>query len=197
MLLSSTLTFFQPTQLKKGKNKSESQGLTPSSWDLACKMRRGGWPCLHFVSNAYCGSRHSCPLSQWCHPAISSSVVPFSSCLQPFPATRYFPVSQLFTKGGQSISASGSVSVLSMNIQDWFPIGLTGLISLQSKGLSRVFSSTTVEKYQSFGYVMWTADSLEETLMLFEGRRRKEWQRMRWLDGIIYSNSWVWTYSDR
>ena len=81
---------------------------------------------------------NSCPSSQWCHPIISSSVMPFFSCLQSFPASGSFPMSQLFTSGGQSIGASASVSVLPMNIQDWFPLWLTGLISLQSKGLSRV-----------------------------------------------------------
>ena len=91
---------------------------------------------------------NSCPLSQWCHPAISSSVIPFSSCLQSFPASGSFPMSQVFTSGGQSIGASASV--LPMNIQDWFPLRLTGLISLQSKGLSRVFSNTTVQKHQFF-----------------------------------------------
>ena len=87
---------------------------------------------------------NSCPSSRWCHPTISSSVVPFSSCLQSFPASGSFPVSQFFTSGGQSIGASASV--LPMNIQGWYPLGLTGLISLQSKGLSRIFSNTTVEK---------------------------------------------------
>ena len=86
---------------------------------------------------------NSCPFSQWCHPTISSSVVPFSSRLQSFPAARSFPVSQLFASGGQSIGASGSTSVLPMNIQDWFPLGLTGLISLLSKRLARIFSSTS------------------------------------------------------
>ena len=93
---------------------------------------------------------NSCPSSQWCHPTISSSVIPFSSCLQFFPALRSFPVSQLFAWGGQSIGVSASTSVLPMNIQDWFPLGLTGWISLQSKGLTRVFSNTTVQKYQFF-----------------------------------------------
>ena len=92
---------------------------------------------------------NSCPSSQWCHPTISFSVVPFSSCLQSFPVS--FPMSQFFTSGGQSIRASVSASVLPMNIQNWFPLGLTGLISLQSKGLSRVFSNTTVQKHQFFG----------------------------------------------
>ena len=78
---------------------------------------------------------NSCPSSRWCHPTISSSVIPFSSCLQFFPASRSFPMSQFFASGGQSIGASISASVLPMNIQDWFPLGLTGMISLQSKGL--------------------------------------------------------------
>ena len=85
-----------------------------------------------------------CPLSWWCHPTISSSVVPFSSCPQSFPASGSFQMSQLFTSGGQSIGISASTSVLSMNTQDWSPLGWAGWISLQSKGLSRVFSNTTV-----------------------------------------------------
>ena len=95
--------------------------------------------------------RNWCPLSRWCHPTISSSVVPFSSCFQSFPASGSFPMSQLFASGGQSIRASASASAVSMNIQDWFPLGLMGWISLQSKGLSRVFSNTTVQKHQFFG----------------------------------------------
>ena len=91
-----------------------------------------------------------CPLSRWCHPTISSSATLFSSCLQSFLASGCFPMSWLFTSGGQSIGASASASVLSMNIQGWFPLGLSGLISLQSKGLSRIFSSTTIWKYQFF-----------------------------------------------
>ena len=93
----------------------------------------------------------SCPWSQWCHPTILFSVPHFSSCLQSFPASGSFPVSQLFTSGGQSIGASASASVLPMNIQDWFPLGLTGLISLLSKWLLRVFSSTRVWNHQFFG----------------------------------------------
>ena len=89
-----------------------------------------------------------CPFSQGCHPTISSSIVPFYSCLQSFPASRSFPMSQLFSSGGQNIGVSASVSVLPMNIQDSFPLGWTGWISLQSKGLSRVFSNTTVQKHQ-------------------------------------------------
>ena len=91
-----------------------------------------------------------CPLSRWCHPTISSSVVPFS-CSQSFPASGSFQMSQLFVSGGQSIGVSASTSVLPMNTQDWFPLGWTGWISLQSKGLSRVFFNVTVQKHQFFG----------------------------------------------
>ena len=93
---------------------------------------------------------NSCALSWWCHPGISSSVIPFSSCPKSFPASGSFPMSQLFAWGGQSIGVSASASVLPMNTQDWFPLGWTGLISLQSKGLSRVFSNTTAQKHQFF-----------------------------------------------
>ena len=92
---------------------------------------------------------NSCPLCRWCHPTISSSVVPFF-CLQSFPVSGSFQMSQFFTSGGQSIEVSASASVLPMNIQDWFPLGLTSLISLQFKGLSRVFSNTIVQKHQFF-----------------------------------------------
>ena len=94
---------------------------------------------------------NSCPLSWWCYLTISSSADTFSFCLQSFPTSGSFPASWLFATGGQNIGASASVSVLPMNIQDWFPLGLTGLISLSSKGLSGVFSSTTVQKHQFFG----------------------------------------------
>ena len=92
-----------------------------------------------------------CPLNWWCYPNISSSTVPFSSCPQSFPASGSFQMSQLFASGGQSIVVSASTSVLPMNTQDWSPLGWTGWISLQSKGLSRVFSNTTVQKHQFFG----------------------------------------------
>ena len=95
-------------------------------------------------------SSNSCPLSRWCHPTISSSVTPFSSCPQSFPASVSFPMSQLFASDGQSIGVSASTSVIPMNIQDWSPLGWTGWISLQSKGLSRVFSSTTAQKHHLF-----------------------------------------------
>ena len=93
---------------------------------------------------------NSCPSSWWCHPTISSSVVPFFSCLQSFPSSESFPMSQLLAWGGQSIGVSASAAVLPMNTQDWSPLGWTGWISLQSKGLSRVFSNTKVQKHQFF-----------------------------------------------
>ena len=109
-------------------------------------------PCPSPSPGAY---SNSCPLNWWCCPTISSSVVPFSSCLQSFPASGFFPMSRLFSSGAQSIKASASSSVPPMNISfDWLvwsPLGLTGLISLQSKGLSRVFSRTTDQKHQFFG----------------------------------------------
>ena len=93
---------------------------------------------------------NSCASSRWCHPAISSSVIPFSSYPQSFPASGSFPTSQLFASGGQSIRVSASTSALPTNTQDWSPLGWTGWISLQSKGLSRVFSNTTVQKHKFF-----------------------------------------------
>ena len=121
------------------------QSLSPVRLHNPMNCRTPGLPCPS-VSPTVCSN--SCPLSQWCHPTISSSVVPFSSCLQSFPASGSFPMSQLFALGAQSIGASASV--LSLKSQGWFPLGLTGLISLLSKGLSRVFSSTTVWKHQFF-----------------------------------------------
>ena len=105
-------------------------------------------PCPSPTHRAY---SNSCPLSQWCYPTISSSVIFFSSCVQSFPASGSFPVSQSFASGGQIIGVSASTSVPPMNIQDWFPLELTDLISLQLKGLSRVFPNTTVQKHQFFG----------------------------------------------
>ena len=106
----------------------------------------GRLPCPSPTPKAYI---NSCPSRRWCHPTIPSSVVPFS-CLQSFPASGSFQMSRVFASGRQSIWVSASASVLPMNIQDWFPLGLTGWISLQSKGLSRVFSNTTVQKHQFF-----------------------------------------------
>ena len=105
-------------------------------------------PCSSSTFGVYSSS---CPPSWWCHPAISSSVIPFSSCLQSFPALGSFQMSQFFASGGQSIGVPASASVLAMNNQDWSPLGLTGWISLQSKGLSKIFSNTTVQKHQFFG----------------------------------------------
>ena len=104
-------------------------------------------PCLSPIPGVHSDSR---PSSQSCHSTNSSSVIPFSSCLQSFPASGSFPMSQFFTSGGQSIGVSASTSVLPMNTQDRSPLGLTGWISLQSKRLSRVFSNTTVQKHQFF-----------------------------------------------
>ena len=104
-------------------------------------------PCPSPIPRAY---SNSCPSSRWCHPTISFYVVPFSPCLQSLPASGSFPRHQFFTSGGQNIGVSPLASVLPMNIQDWFPLGWTGWISLLSKGLSRVFSNTTVQKHQFF-----------------------------------------------
>ena len=109
-------------------------------WDpMDCSML--GFPVLHYVPEC----SNACASSQWCHPTIWSSAIPFSSCPQSFPASGSFPTSQLFASGGQSTGASASVSVLPMNIQDWFPLGLTGLISLLSKGLSRVLQHLSLK----------------------------------------------------
>ena len=104
-------------------------------------------PCP-FPAPRYCSN--SCPSSQWCHPTILSFVIPFSSCLQSFPASGSLLMSQFFAWGGQSIGVSASASVLPINIQGWFPLGWTGWISLQSKGLSRVFSNPPVRRHQFF-----------------------------------------------
>ena len=119
---------------------------------------------------------NSCPLSWWWHPAISFSVVPFSSCLQSFPASESFPLSQFFASDGQSMGVSASASVLPMNIQDWFPFGWTGLISLQSKGLSRIFSNTTVQKHQFFGAQLSLLSNSHVHIWLLE-------KPYLWLDG--------------
>ena len=124
-----------------------------SSVTQSCFLRPHGQqharlPCPSPIPRA---CSNSCWLSRWCHPTSSSSVVPFSSHLQSVPASGSFPMNWLFASGGQSIGASVSASVLPMNIQDWFPLGLTGWISLQSRGLSRVFSNTTLQKHQFFG----------------------------------------------
>ena len=118
----------------------------PTLWDPV-DFSMPGFPVHHQLPEL---TQIQHPLSRWCHPNISSSVTPFSSCLQSFPASGAFQMNQLFASGGQSIGVSASTSVLPVNIQDWFPLGLTGWISLQSKGLSRVSSNTTVQKHQFF-----------------------------------------------
>ena len=118
--------------------------MSDSLWPHGVKHTR--LPCSS-LSPEVCSN--SCPLSWWCHPTISTSIAPFSSCPQSFPASGFFPWNQFFASGGQSIAASAPV--LPMNIQDWFPLGLTSLISLLSQGLLRVFSSTTIWKHQFFG----------------------------------------------
>ena len=121
-------------------------------------------PCPSPTPRAY---SNSCPSSWWCHPTISSSVVLFFSCLQFFPSWESFLMSQFCTLGGQSIGASPSALVSPMNIQDWFPLGWTGLISLQSKGLSRVFSKTTVQKHQFFSaqFSLWSNSYISTWLL--------------------------------
>ena len=124
------------------------------------------WPCglqhtrLPCPSLSHKACANSCPLIRWCHPTIASSAAPFFSCPQSFPASGSFPMIWLFASGGQNIGASASAPVLLMNIQGWFPLGWTGLIFLQSKGLSRVFSNTTVQKHQFFStqlsLTIWT-----------------------------------------
>ena len=119
-----------------------SDSLQPHGWQHARPPCPSPTPRVH---------PNSCPLSQWCHPTISSSVIPFSFHLQSFPAAGSFQMSQFFPPGGQSIGVSASVSVFPMNTQDWPPLGWSGWTSLQSKGLSRVFSNTTVKMHQFFG----------------------------------------------
>ena len=119
--------------------------MSDSLWP--CGLQHARPPCPSPTSGVY---SNSCPLSRWCQPTISPSVIPFSSHLKSFPASGSFPLSQFFVSGDQSIGASALTSVLPMNIQDWFPLGWTGWISLQSKGLSRVFSNTTIQKHQIF-----------------------------------------------
>ena len=145
-----------------------SDSLWPHEWQHARP------PCPSPAPGVY---SHSCPSSQWCHPAVSSSAVPFF-CPQSLPASGSFPMSQLFAWGGQSIGVSASASVLSMNTQDWSPLGWTGGISLQSKGLSRVFSNTTVQKHQFFStqlssqsnFHMTTGKTIDMTRRTFIGK---------------------------
>ena len=130
---------------------------------------------------------NACPLSRWCHPTISSSVSPLSSCPQSFPELGSSPVCQLFTLGGQSIEASTSALVLPLNIQDWFPLWLTGFISLLSKGLSEVFFSTTIRKYQFFSTQpsLWSNSYIRTWLLE---------KPQLWLDGPLSAN-WCLCFS--
>ena len=142
--------YLKKTKNKKQLLKSNTQfnSVTQSFDSLPpCEPQHARPPCPSLISGVY---PNSCPLTWWCHPTISSSVVPFSSCPQSFPTSGSFHMSQLFTSGGLSTGVSASTSVLPMNTQDWSPLGLTGWI-LQSKGLLRVFSNTTVQKHQFFG----------------------------------------------
>ena len=135
-------------------------------------------PCPSSTPGVHSNSR---PSSRWCHPAISSSVVPFSFCPQSLPASESFPLSQLFTWGGQSTGVSALASVLSMNTQDWSLLRWTGWISLQSKGLSRVFSNTTVQKHQFFAAQLSSqSNSHIHTWLL-----AKPWLEKPWLDGPL------------
>ena len=136
----------------------------PTLCDPMDCMQHARLPCPSPTPEA-CSS--SCPLCWWYHPTFSSSVVPFSSCLQTFPASGSFPKSQFFTSGGQNIRVSASASVFSMNIQDLFPLGWTGWISLQSKGLSRAFSNTTVQKHQFFDaqLSLWSSSHIYKWLL--------------------------------
>ena len=154
---------------------------------------------------------NSCPLSQWCHPTIRSSAAPFSSCPQSFPESGSFQMSQFFTSGGWSIGASTSASVFPMNTQGWFPLGLTGLISKMSKELSRVFSSTTVQKHQfcSAQPSLWSnshmhataAKSLQSCPTLWDPRNDSppgspvpgilQARTLEWV-AISFSNAWKW-----
>ena len=140
----------QPSERGKNNCKQRSvqlscSAMSDSLWPHGLQHTR--LPCPSPTPGAY---SNSCLLSRWCHPIISSSVIPFSSHLQTFPASESFQVRQFFASGGQSIGVSASASVLPMNIQDWFPLGWTGWIPLQSNGLSSVFSNTTVQKHQFF-----------------------------------------------
>ena len=152
---------YSGTPVTKGRSVQFSF-VSNSLWPHELQHKR--LPCPSPTPRVY---SNSCPLSQWCHTTISSSVTPFSSWPQSFPASGSFPVSQLFTSGGQSIGASVSASVLPMNIQGWFPLGWTVWISLLSKGLSRVFSNTTVQKHQSFSAQpsLWSSSHIHTWLL--------------------------------
>ena len=146
--------------------------MSDSLWPHGLQNTRLPCPSL---SSGVCSN--SCPLSRWCRPTISSSVVPFSSRLQSFPASGFFPKSQIFASGGHSIGASASTSVLLMNIQGLFPLGLTGLVSLLSERLSRVFSNITVWKHQFFGTqpFLWSNSHICTWLLEIYGPLLAKW----------------------
>ena len=140
---------------------------------------------------------NSCPSSRWCHPDISSSVVPFSSCPQSLPVSGSFPVSQLFPWGGQSIGVSASASAFPMNNQDWCPLGWTGWTSLQARGLSRVFSNTTVQKHWFFGAQFSSqSNSHIHTWPLVSIKSRYEKGKIKFLLASRFSISFSWTAGD-
>ena len=150
-LLTSTKLPFFPIKVRWGKVSkltfSQFSSSVVSNSLLPRGLQHSRPPCPSPTPRVY---SNSCPWSWWCHPTISSSAIPFSSHLQSFPASRSFKMSQFFPSGGQSIGVSASTSVLPKNTQDWSPLGWSDWISLQSKGLSRVFSNTTVQKHQFF-----------------------------------------------
>ena len=142
-LKGSTFQIFKSITISRASVQFSHSVVSNSLWPHELQHARPPYPSL--TPRIY---PNPCPLSQWCHPTISSADVPFSSCPQSFPALAFFQMSQFFASGGQSIGASASISVLPVNTQDWSPLGWTGWIFLQSKGLSRVFSNTTVQKHQ-------------------------------------------------
>ena len=145
------------------------------------------WIAAHQASLSITNSRSSLRLSRWCHPAISSSVVPFSSCPQSLPASESFPMSQLFAWGDQSIGVSALASVLPMDTQDWSPLEWTGWISLQSKGLSRVFSNTTVQEHQFFSAQLSSPNRLLEISGEITPERMKGWSQSK-----NNTQLWMW-----
>ena len=140
-------------------------------------LQQARFPCPLPTPGAY---SNSCPSSWWCHPTILSSVISFCSLFQSFPASGSFPLIQFFASCGQSIGVSASASVLPMNIQDWFPLGWTGWISLQSQGLSRIFSNTTVQKHQFFSALpsLWSNSHIHTWLL----EKPEPWLDLTWLD---------------
>ena len=150
MIFHDSSTILHPHQQRMSVSQSVSQSFQSltSVQLFATPWTAASSPCPSPTARACLNSG---PLSRWCHPTISSSVIPFSSCLQSFPASGSFQMDQIFASGGQSIGVSASASVLPMNIQDWSPLRWIGWISLKSKGLTKVFSNTTVQKHQFLG----------------------------------------------